>query len=43
MMPISDEDYRFLSENYLTKTPARAIDYRKFLSDIKLHGGESAK
>lgn len=41
---VQDEDLRFLAENYLisstsgTGAPQRAVDYRKFLSDLKLHG-----
>jgi hypothetical protein len=51
MLPLSEEEYRFIAENYLTSAGnqfgagalARSIDYRKFLSDLKLYGQEAPK
>jgi hypothetical protein len=43
--PLSDDDYRFLAENYVKQSTLAngrqgisGVDYRKFLSDLKLHG-----
>lgn len=46
---VSDEDIRFLAENYLKVTTSvnmrggaqQVVDYLKFLSDLKLHGAAS--
>ena len=37
MLPVGEEDFRFIAENYLTQM--RLVDYRKFLSDLKVFGG----
>jgi hypothetical protein len=41
---VSDEDIRFLAENYLKVATSvnmkggQVVDYLKFLNDLKLHG-----
>ena len=41
---MSNEDKYFLSENYLVPgSQPIAVDYRKFLEDIKLHGSAPSK
>ncbi len=52
-MGVSDDDIRFVAENYLMVatsvnalaplSQARTVDYRKFLADLKLHAAEPPK
>ena len=45
-LPLPEGDLNFLAENYLGPAlpgQTRGIDYRKLLSDLKLHGTEPPK